>query len=283
MLESFILQQERVSGATKNALHAAQSNPLVAAASSKKLRKNLLKKVKKTIGVIGGSGPDAGVQITTTALKIHKERNQATYKNDTDAPNIVLMQHSGVGGPHGYWDMGDMDSPEYFNLWEEMTETILKLEMIGAHCFCITCNTLHALEPEIRKWMKEMNLKIEFVSIIDSTQGEILKQQAESQNKATMQSFAEPFNALTRLDKKDDSNPARIGMLGSYFTTGVHEDSPYRNLVSGRSDELEFATIEKDERNRLQDLINETKRCGPLPELQDAFFNFVVENFLEDT
>lgn len=262
-------------------------NALVNLASSKKYRRTFPKQNKKTIGVIGGSGPDAGVQIVQSALKIHKERNIATYKNDKDAPNIVLMQHSGVGGPHGYWDMGDTESLDYLDLWEEMTKTILRLEAIGAACFCITCNTLHALEPALRDWMREKQLKIEFVSIIDSTQNAILKKEKEAADeKAT--SFAlgalEHFmDAGLSKSGKADSNVVRIGMLGSYFTTGVHEDSPYRNLTQGRENELEFATIEKDERNRLQDLINETKRVGPLPELQDAFFNFVVENFLEDT
>lgn len=227
--------------------------------------KNMLKKKKKqNIGVIGGSGPEAGVNVVSTIISIYKDRAGKAYKNDTDAPNVTLMQHSGVGGPHGYWDLGDMSSDAYQNLWAEMTDTILKLEMIGASCFCITCNTLHALEPELRKWLKKRNSKIQFVSIIESTQQAILK---DNESKKS---------------SNNNSNPTRIGMLGSYFTTGVTEDSPYRNLAPKGCEELEFAEINKDERNRLQELINETKRCGPLPELQDAFFNFVVDNFLED-
>ena len=46
--------------------------------------------------------------------------------------------------------------------------------------------------------------------------------------------------------------------------------------------ELEFAALDADQRQKMQEIINDTKRYGPTEKLQDAFFQFCLDTFLDE-
>jgi catechol 2,3-dioxygenase-like lactoylglutathione lyase family enzyme len=58
-------------------------------------------RAKPRLGIIGGSGPDAGADLFAKVLGCHRERLGASYAGDEDAPDIVLLQASGIGGGRG--------------------------------------------------------------------------------------------------------------------------------------------------------------------------------------
>ena len=88
-------------------------------------RKNTGKKPAHKIGIISGSGPDAGLNVFTKILEAHRRRMGDSYKSDKDAPSIVLYQVPEIGGPHGSWDLDDKTTPEFKMLWANMTATIV--------------------------------------------------------------------------------------------------------------------------------------------------------------
>ena len=71
---------------------------------------------KSTLGVIGGSGPEAGINVVEKMLFIHKVGMGETYMSDKDAVSIILMQDPGIGGPHGNWDLGDPNDEAFLKL-----------------------------------------------------------------------------------------------------------------------------------------------------------------------
>ena len=50
------------------------------------------------IGIIGGSGPEAGVDLFVKVLSAHRAKLGAAYTGDASAPNILLTQVSAIGG-----------------------------------------------------------------------------------------------------------------------------------------------------------------------------------------
>jgi aspartate/glutamate racemase len=220
------------------------------------------------LGIIGGSGPEAGINVMQKVLNTHRSNMGELYQCDKDAPYICLMQVPGVGGPHGTWDLDDTSSKEYLQLWDNMTDTILKLQTLGADCFCITCNTLHAMEPAIRRWMQKHVEKMAFISIVEATKQSILNDYTAKRRKAVSEGRFEP-SLLS----------GTVAVLGSFLTTDVDGSSPYHNLTRGVMG-LDFFFLNAEKREYLQDIINRTKKCGPLPEIQEEFYRFCVDNLL---
>jgi aspartate racemase len=213
------------------------------------------------IGIISGSGPEAGLDILQKILLQHRTTLGNDYKTDKDAPNITLFQVPGLGGPHGAWDLDDRQGRLFQELWTHISETILQLSTAGVDCFCLPCNTLHLLEPDIRDWLHEqkeiarggsggVSAKMEFVSIIDAVVQAVLK----------------------------DAMPGKIStvVLGTMVTTDP-VNSPYASMPS-RSDMLDIEELTQQMRVRLQKLIVETKRLGPHAECnRTEFWNILMD------
>jgi len=242
-------------------------------------------KPKKMIGIIGGSGPEAGINVMEKILKMQRELLGKQYQSDKDAPYVVLMQVPGVGGPHGMWDMEDKESAAYAYLWDNITDTIEKLMLIGCECFCLTCNTLHVLEPAIREWMTAQGHdEKRFVSIVESTKDDIVEQYLQrmlevpqsSQGEEEQKEEEKNEEAEEKVAKEDDdeSKGNQVCILGSYVTTGVTDRSPYKSLCDGN--ELEFVQLEVELREEIQNFINQTKAMGPQEAIKEDFYQRVM-------
>jgi hypothetical protein len=64
------------------------------------------------IGIIGGSGPEAGVDLMSKILRAHRSELGERFRTDRDAPNVLLMSVSQVGGPRTAADIA-AGSPRY--------------------------------------------------------------------------------------------------------------------------------------------------------------------------
>ena len=115
------------------------------------------------VGVISGSGPEAGLDFCTKLLQIHKEKIGKDYKGDFDAPYIFM-----ISSPKLAWSMY-LPKKELF-IWRSLKAIIKKVVPLVDY-YVITCNTLHYYQPLI----EETNLGSKLVSFIDVVKQYILK------------------------------------------------------------------------------------------------------------
>jgi aspartate racemase len=109
----------------------------------------------RRIGIITGSGPDAGVDLWTKLLAASRERFGEDYNGDLDAPDVEIYSRPILGL--------SMDLPDNCEkVWEDLASVISDVaQRVGI--LCIACYTLHAFADRIRA----MNLPCEFVSLVD--------------------------------------------------------------------------------------------------------------------
>lgn len=110
---------------------------------------------KGRIGIITGSGPEAGIDLWQKILQKNKHFLQSDSYGDIDAPPVVV---------HSVPSMGlVMEIEKHEELIKvDLLETIAKLEG-QADYFCIACNILHYYSKAILS----KNNKCEFISIVD--------------------------------------------------------------------------------------------------------------------
>ena len=90
------------------------------------------------IGIIGGSGPEAGADLFLKVLAAHRAQLGDAYLGDASAPNVLLSQVAAIGG-------GTPDEK-----WTALSAAVLELAPLVA-AFSVACNALHGFEPQIRK------------------------------------------------------------------------------------------------------------------------------------
>lgn len=200
------------------------------------------------IGVISGSGPDAGINIMQKILNGNKERLESAYKSDKDAPYIMLYQVPTIGGPHGAWDLEDRSSPQFGVLWNGLTDTITNLDRSGADCVCLTCNTLHVLEEDLREWMKRQGICIPFISIIEATKQAIVTQNAQCPRS---QSVGVECEELPCIDEEGVHIPFGLCEEAITLSEIVANDEKYlsgakTSLMSTTASHNNFSTLSPD-------------------------------------
>uniref|UniRef100_A0A7S4EGR7 Aspartate racemase n=1 Tax=Pseudo-nitzschia australis TaxID=44445 RepID=A0A7S4EGR7_9STRA len=124
----------------------------------------------KVIGIIGGSGPEAGADLFGKVLALHRKKLGKAYKSDRDAPDIVLMSVSNLGGPRTAIDIepGNLKGT-YEQCLAALDDTIRKIVPLVDY-FCVACNTLHMFESQIREALLDLGRNPSmFVSMISST------------------------------------------------------------------------------------------------------------------
>ena len=147
------------------------------------------------IGIIGGSGPEAGVDLFTKVLAEHRRRIGDCYTGDRDAPDMILFNVSALGGPRTEADV-EPGSPARAASWRAL-EGAVKNALASCDIFGIACNTLHVFAREVAALCGDR--KSAFVSIVDAT--------------------------IDRLPPSGGGAPG-VAILGGPATTGPN--SPYR-------------------------------------------------------
>jgi aspartate racemase len=113
------------------------------------------------IGIITGSGPEAGIDLWQKMIVVQRARLGARFRGDLDAPHIVAFSVPQLGR--------SMDLRRHeAQVWSTLRQACIE---IADHCthFAIACNTLHYYAPRIA----ELQLAARFVSIVDAARAAI--------------------------------------------------------------------------------------------------------------
>lgn len=110
----------------------------------------------KTIGILGGLGPLATVDI------FHKIVSLTEANSDQDHIHILIDNNPGIPNRLNFL-LSHGESPE-----NQLIESAIKLELMGADVLIMPCNTAHYFYSTIKK-----NVGIDFINMIDETAKEI--------------------------------------------------------------------------------------------------------------
>ena len=111
---------------------------------------------KNRIGLIAGSGPEAGIDLWNKILTANKEFIGKKFRGDLDAPHVVI---------HSVPELGlSMDMARHKKqVRESLLRTVEKISK-DVDFFAIACHTLHCFSKDIR----QLNPAARFVSIVDA-------------------------------------------------------------------------------------------------------------------
>jgi len=110
------------------------------------------KKMKKTVGIIGGMGPDATVDLFSKIVK-YTDAN-----SDQENIHLVIDNNTSIKDRSSYILNND-NSPE-----EELKKTALKLQGYGVDFLAMPCNTAHYFYDSIQQ-----SLNIPIINMIEET------------------------------------------------------------------------------------------------------------------
>ena len=106
---------------------------------------------RPTIGIITGSGPEAGLDLWGKVLSRNQAALKEKFRGDLDAPRTVILSEPLLG-----LSMELERNAEI--VWASLRQTVAAMA-VQADTFAIACNTLNWFAPQI----KAMNLPAEFV------------------------------------------------------------------------------------------------------------------------
>jgi aspartate racemase len=115
----------------------------------------------RIIGIITGSGPEAGIDLWEKMIIVQRARLGPKFRGDLDAPHIVAFSVPELGRS---MDLRRNEAEVWTTLRRACTD-------IADHCthFAIACNTLHYYAPRIA----DLQLPASFVSIVDAARAAI--------------------------------------------------------------------------------------------------------------
>ncbi len=108
-----------------------------------------------TIGIVAGSGPDAGLDLWGKTLAASRRQQGDDYRGDTDAPRVVVVSEPELGLSM------DIEHREA-EVWTALETTVRQLAAQVDH-YAIACNTLHYYTPHL----DGLDLGAELVSVVD--------------------------------------------------------------------------------------------------------------------
>lgn len=98
---------------------------------------------RKKIGIICGSGPEAGIYLWNLIIKKTRILFGDKFEGDIDMPHVLIISDPRLGE-----SMEIRDQTQKNRLWEYLDEDIRQIEG-QVDYFVIACYTLHVFEPEI--------------------------------------------------------------------------------------------------------------------------------------
>ena len=99
------------------------------------------KKNKKTIGILGGMGPEATLSLYNLII------DKTPAKKDQDHIHVIINSNPAIPDRTRYIVYGE-ESP-----LEMLKEGVILLEKAGADMILISCNTAHYFVPELSKYI----------------------------------------------------------------------------------------------------------------------------------
>lgn len=116
---------------------------------------NHISGARKRIGIITGSGPDAGLDLWQKVLKANKEMLGPEYKGDLDAPEVNIMSVPELGLSMELEKNNDA-------VWKTLSKTARHMDEHTDY-YAIACNTLNYYQPQL----ESLGLSSELVSFPD--------------------------------------------------------------------------------------------------------------------
>ncbi len=119
--------------------------------------------MRKKIGIITGSGPEAGVDLWQKILLENKLFLKDDFRGDLDAPNVTVLSVPELGH--------SMELEKNYNKVWEILENAIRDISKRVDYFAIACNTLNLYSNEIEK----IYLKHKFISTFDVVKDYLLE------------------------------------------------------------------------------------------------------------
>jgi aspartate racemase len=121
--------------------------------------------MRKKIGIITGSGPEAGIDLWGKILDENKAYLKNSFQGDLDAPNVTIFSRPELG--HSM----ELEK-NYDSVWKTLKKAIQEI-VTHVDYFVIACNTLNVYEKEI----ESIGLKHQFLSTLDVVENYIKEKQ----------------------------------------------------------------------------------------------------------
>ncbi len=121
--------------------------------------------MRKKIGIITGSGPEAGIDLWQKVLYENKLYLKERFKGDLDAPNVTIFSIPQLG-------FSMQLEKNYDMVWETLKEAVIEICKYVDY-FVIACNTLNLYSSQIEK----LGYKHKFISTLD-----VVKEYIEEHN-----------------------------------------------------------------------------------------------------
>lgn len=110
---------------------------------------------RPTIGIVAGSGPEAGIDLWAKILRRNASVLGSAFRGDLDAPRVVVLSEPQLGLS---MDLATHEG----SVWETMQSTAHKIAA-QVDTWAVACNTLNWFAPRIA----DLGLAAEFVSFPD--------------------------------------------------------------------------------------------------------------------
>lgn len=115
----------------------------------------MLSDVSKTIGIISGSGPEAGLDLHAKLLRAQRAALGERYRGDTDAPRVVTVSEPVLGL--------SMELPDHEEtVWSALLATAAQLAP-QVDVYAIACNTLNVFENRLH----DADLGAQLITVTD--------------------------------------------------------------------------------------------------------------------
>lgn len=126
-----------------------------------------MKILNKKIGIITGSGPEAGLDLWQKILDYNKELLKDNFRGDLDAPNVTILSIPELGHSMELEKNYDM-------VWKTLEKSVKDISS-QVDYFVIACNTLNLYANKI----DEIGFKDKFISTLDVINEYIEKESLE--------------------------------------------------------------------------------------------------------
>lgn len=118
-------------------------------------------KTGKTIGIITGSGPEAGLDLWAKLLDANKRRLGPLFRGDLDAPCVKIISQPRLGLSM------EMDK-NHEAVWETLHKTAVELSNL-VDGYAIACNTLNCFQDQL----DQLNLPARLISFPDVVEAHV--------------------------------------------------------------------------------------------------------------
>jgi aspartate racemase len=122
---------------------------------------------RKKIGIITGSGPEAGIDLWSKLLAANRKIHGERFRGDLDAPDVTILSESTLGLS---MELAENDR-EVWQCLRQAAEAIAQ----RVDYFAIACNTLNYYQPQL----EALQLPATFVSFADAVTGFVKENRIE--------------------------------------------------------------------------------------------------------